>query len=354
MDFNGGPDVGDHAGTLDRTVITKSGDEKGQPAANAAPALNLPALHTIKPGSTLGDRYRLLEAVGEGGMGRVFKALDQQTQESCAVKLMHNNMRDNEVNRQRFEREAQVALGLRHPNVVAVIDFGFTKTKEPYIVMEYLEGESLSDLLQERGTLSFSNCRSVFLGVLSGLSYAHAANVVHRDIKPSNIMLVDNDCERAKIVDFGIARVCKTTGEICPTSASTLKTLATGQTWNSEQITLVQHLTQPGEIFGSPLYMSPEQFNGEEADCRSEVYALGCMLFETLTGVTPLKGKNAMETMYQRISQRAPSLQSVRAGLTFSHQLEMMVARTLEPDPRKRYQTVEELKSAFLNLAEVL
>lgn len=300
-------------------------------------------------GAVLSLRYRLKAEIGVGGMGRVFQAMDCETGSLCAVKVMHNHLKEDAVNRMRFEREAQVAINLKHENIVAVTDFGITESNEPFIVMEYLEGKSLAELLQEQRRLALTDFGNIFIRVCQGLSYAHKSNVVHRDMKPSNIMLIDGDPTQVKIVDFGIARVCKTTGEICPTSSAALRSLPTSaDALSIGEADLLQHLTQPGEVFGSPLYMSPEQCQGEEADCRSEVYSLGCMMFESLTGVPPLKGKNAMETLIQRISYNAPSISSVIPNLSFPDELSQIVSRALERAPENRYQSVNEVLEAIL------
>lgn len=293
----------------------------------------------------LAGRYLLQEEVGTGGMGRVFKAQDQRQDSTCAVKVMHNHLKDDKISRKRFEREAELAISLRHDNIVAVSDFGLTEANEPYIVMEYLVGESLAEIIQRQGFLPVEQFTSIFLEVCRGLSYAHGANVVHRDMKPSNIM--KTDCGQIKIVDFGIAKACARTGEICPTSASALKNLLTAREIDRETEDLLQDLTQPGEIFGSPLYMSPEQCYGEEADCRSEVYALGCMMYEALTGQTPLRGRNAMETMLKRVHDQPPRLSEEKGERQFPQVLEDLIARCLQKEPDKRFQTALALYEAL-------
>ncbi|HNG74680.1 MAG TPA: serine/threonine-protein kinase, partial [Candidatus Obscuribacter sp.] len=145
---------------------------------------------TAPAGKHLAGRYRLLEEIGAGGMGRVFRAHDQEADKVCAVKVMHNHLKADSTNTMRFEREAKLALALKHKNVVEVMDFGLTETSEPFIVMEYLVGESLGDIIQNKGRLELERFAPIFAQICSGLSYAHASNVVHRDMKPSNIMLL--------------------------------------------------------------------------------------------------------------------------------------------------------------------
>ncbi len=297
----------------------------------------------------LSERYKLLNELGVGGMGTVFRAIDRETKATYAVKVMHRHLKADAANVMRFEREAQLASSLHHPNIVQVFDFGLTEASEPYMVMEYLEGENLDDMIEASGRLSIEIFAPIFSQVCAGLSYAHDSNIVHRDIKPSNIMLVAGSTPRqVKIVDFGIAKACASTGEICPTSVAILQSMDWAAGKPTEEVAaLLQTLTQPGEIFGSPLYMSPEQCNGQEADCRSEVYSLGCMVFEILTGAAPLRGRDAMETMLKKMRDKPPLMGSIAHDIKFSDELEAIVQRCLERDPDKRYQSVAELGQAW-------
>lgn len=311
------------------------------------------------------DRFRIVSEVGVGGMGKVFQAVEQHSNKVFALKVMHNHLKNDPTNRMRFEREAKVAIDLRHKHIVEVTAYGFTESNEPFIVMEFLEGVSLQDVLKQKHRLELQEFFATFAGVCDGLSYAHESNVVHRDIKPSNIMLVNGDFNESKIVDFGIAKVCKQTGEVCPETASALKSIVTSgdapsalhsshavettvkMLVSQEGASVLQNLTQPGEIFGSPLYLSPEQCMGEEADCRSEVYTLGCVMFESLTGTPCLKGSNAMETLLLRVQNDAPSINELDEGQKFPVELEKVVARALHRNPDERYQSVRELGTAL-------
>jgi serine/threonine-protein kinase len=302
-------------------------------------------------GTVLAGRYEILKTLGEGGMGRVFQAQDRLTSKLCAIKVMSANLTGSETDLLRFKREADVSIELKHRNIVDVFDKGCTQDHKPFIVMEYLQGKCLADILLEKERLNLNEFAKIFKQICQGLSYSHANQVVHRDIKPSNIMVVNVDGKQiAKIVDFGIARRCKTTGEVCPTTLKSILDSCNSETeaaltTNDERL---QRLTQPGEVFGSPLYMSPEQCRGEEADCRSEVYAMGCMMFEALTGVPPLKGGSALQTMLRRVNDEAPSLNSVVPGLTFPQALEDLVARSLKREPDERFHSVDELLAALL------
>ncbi|HEY9718361.1 MAG TPA: serine/threonine-protein kinase [Trichormus sp.] len=302
-------------------------------------------------GTVLAGRYEILKTLGEGGMGHVFQAHDRLTSKLCAIKIMSANLTGSETDLLRFKREADVSIELKHRNIVDVFDKGCTEDHKPFIVMEYLQGKCLADILLEKERLNINEFAKIFKQICEGLSYSHANQVVHRDIKPSNIMVVNVDGKQiAKIVDFGIARRCKTTGEVCPTTLKSIldsckSETATALAANDERL---QRLTQPGEVFGSPLYMSPEQCRGEEADCRSEVYAMGCMMFEALTGIPPLKGGSALQTMLRRVNDEAPSLNSVVPGLTFPQALEDIVARSLKREPEERFHSVDELLAALI------
>lgn len=302
----------------------------------------------------LSERYKLLNELGVGGMGTVFRAVERESKATYAVKVMHRHLKADAANLLRFEREAQLASSLQHPNIVEVIDFGLTEASEPYMVMEYLEGENLDDMIEANGRLTIETFAPIFAQVCAGLSFAHESHIVHRDIKPSNIMLIAGTAPPVvKIVDFGIAKTCATTGEFWPSSVAALQTMDwSADTPTKELAEMLQTLTQPGEIFGSPLYMSPEQCNGQEADCRSEVYSLGCMVFEILTGAAPLRGKDAMETMLRKVREKPPLMGSIAKDLKFSDDLEAVVQRCLERDPDQRYQSVAELGQAWKQFAQ--
>jgi eukaryotic-like serine/threonine-protein kinase len=315
----------------------------------AADGTQTTAVSPFSEGATLVGRYKILKTLGAGGMGKVFQVLDLENNTVCAVKIMNNQLAGREAGLKRFHREASVSLSLKHPNIVNVLDLGSTEDDKPFIVMEYIEGKSLDDIIEAQQRLSLPQFIDIFRQICQGIAYAHINNVVHRDIKPGNIMIIEeNGRQRAKVVDFGIARICKTTGEVCPTTTRAIQVLLQlSNASSTEEIESLQHLTQPGELFGSPLYMSPEQFRGEEADCRSDVYSLGCMMFESLTGVPPLKGRSSIETVIKRLNDPAPSISDVIPGLVFPAEIESIVACALAHDPADRFGTVEALGTAL-------
>lgn len=236
-----------------------------------------------------------------------------------AIKILHHV---NELSVQRFQREAQAAYNLHHENVVAVHEFGVTDEGQPYMVMEYIEGKTLSTVIDERGALPLDLCINVFRQVCSGVLHAHSRGVVHRDLKPSNIMLTNPESwsPEVRIVDFGIAKVL----DFEDSGSDTGK------------------LTRTGDFVGSPQYMSPEQCLGKTVDLRSDIYSIGCIMFEALTGRAPFNGGTSMEVMLKQMNDKPPSLKE-SCGKTFPVWIERLVARCLAKDPEQRFQTVDDM-----------
>lgn len=218
----------------------------------------------LEPDAIILDRYRVIKLLGRGGMGSVFHIRHINLNSDYALKVLDTHSNDSTW--RRFENEAKAANRLDHPNLIKVHDFGLLPNGQPFFVMELVPGITLSDHLKKNGVLGVSHALSVFIQVAFALSYAHDNGVIHRDLKPSNIMLVENDngslYSTVKVVDLGIAKL-------------------TGIDEFNQQT-----LTRTGEIFGSPLYMSPEQCMGTAVDRRTDLYSLGCALYET--GVPPI------------------------------------------------------------------
>jgi serine/threonine protein kinase len=225
----------------------------------------------LQPGAILGGRYEVVSLLGVGGMGVVYRVNQIFLDKHFALKTI-GKLQTSDTKIRRFQLEARAAFAVNHPNIIAVNDFGLLDDGTPFLVMELIEGQTLTDRLKEKGgKLAITDVIQIFVQACFGLAYAHENGIVHRDIKPSNIMILNgiplSSEGSVKIVDFGIAKFAQhDDGE-------------------------VQALTKTGEIFGSPLYMSPEQCSGEHVDYRSDIYSLGCVLFEALTG-TPLSGVN--------------------------------------------------------------
>ncbi|HMW91063.1 MAG TPA: serine/threonine-protein kinase [Candidatus Obscuribacter sp.] len=273
---------------------------------------------------TLPDKYEIIEQVGRGGMGTVFKARHKDLNEIVAVKVVNPELllKGGETTSKRFLAEAKAASRLKHPNLISLRDYGVTTDGAAYMVMDYAEGESLEQLLKRKGKLTVAEALPIVLGICTGLIEAHENGLVHRDIKPANILLSpvpgsDGAVYCPRILDFGVARV----------------------TSGSE----TQGLTGTGEIFGSPLYMAPEQGLSSKVDARADLYSLGCLLFEMLTGSPPYAGETAIQTVMLHLSAPLPDADRV-AGQTLPHGLGRLLNFCLQKSPDQRYQTVADLK----------
>ena len=274
---------------------------------------------TFAPGNILAGKYKIISILGTGGMGTVYRVQQVFLSKMLALKTL-DSKQVSDVLIRRFQVEAKAASSLSHPNLIQVHDFGLLNDDEPYLVMDLVDGITLADMLKTQGPMPYQQLGPLFAQICFGLAYAHDQGVVHRDIKPSNIMIV-NGLPMAtegsvKVVDFGIAKLINTDG---------------GE---------IQALSRTGDIFGSPLYMSPEQCSGGEVDRRTDVYALGCVLFEALTGTPPHVGTNSLLTMMLHQSQPAPTLKEASLGKEFPAALEQIVERMLRKLPAERYQNL--------------
>lgn len=249
-------------------------------------------------------------------MGVVYHVTQVFLNKELALKTIESKGISDEMMR-RFQKEARTAFAVKHPNVVAVDDFGLLDDQTPFLVMELIKGETLSERLKRTTCLSIAEAVPIFVQICRGLAHAHQLGVVHRDIKPSNIMMLDDMAAgtegSVKIVDFGIATFAP----------------------EDEQ----RNAAQTAEISGSPLYISPEQCSGMKVDFRSDIYSLGCVLFEALTGTPPFIGDTALSTMMKHKSQVPPTLKEASLGNTFSKELEQVVATMLAKSPEQRYQS---------------
>jgi serine/threonine protein kinase len=283
---------------------------------------------SIGVGTVFLDRYRITEMIAKGGMGMVFKGFDMVMNRDVAVKLLHTHMVEDSKAKQRFEKEMSICINFKHPNVVSVFDYGYSPEQLPYMVMEYLDGYTLDDLLAENGPLSLSLFVRLFTQICGALIHAHDKQYIHRDVKPRNIILIPQESGDfvVKLVDFGIAKIV-------------------GQTENT-----LQKLTQTGDALGSPFYMSPEQCRSLDMDARSDIYSLGCVMYEAISGKLPFNGPNAISTLFMHVNDRAEPFSAWRPDLNIPKNLEKMVLKMLEKDPLDRYQTVNELA---MDLAEV-
>lgn len=275
--------------------------------------------------SGLPEQFEILGTIGRGGMGTVYKARNKYTGRLAAIKVLAAG--EDTSWRERFEQEARACCAFSHPNVVAVYDFGVAEGERPapYLVLEYVAGRTLEQILRERKPLDTDEFLQIFIDVSAGLAAAHTAGVIHRDIKPANIMIVDQpDGTRVcKLLDFGIAKVLDDPAQ--------------------EQ----KALTATGTIFGTPLYMSPEQCAGLRADLRSDIYSLGLVMYESLTGEALHASDNALNTIFQRLNAAEPHFGQNPHGIPMW--LQMIVLQCLQRQPDARYQTAEELRAALQN-----
>lgn len=278
----------------------------------------------------IAGRYKVITELGSGGNAYVYKVLDMNLQKICALKTL-KVLHPKPSQIIRFQREAKALSALSHPNVISVFHFDVTESNQPYLVMEYLEGETLADKIERNGPLSTLEALIVFTQICDGMAHSHAHNVVHRDLAPANVMLVPIDQEatgqlgqvpfRVVIFDFGLAKIVADEGEF-------------------------DIATKPGIALGSPPYMSPEHSLGKNLDQRSDIYSLGCIMYETLTGVRPIIAESPVETMSKQITEIAPPL-AANSIEDFPQPLEKLVAKALRKDPARRYQSMDELNAAI-------
>jgi serine/threonine-protein kinase len=259
--------------------------------------------------TVLSGRYRLESKLGSGGMSTVYLALDEVLDRPVAIKLLHREISEEEDQLERFRREARAAARLSHPNLVGVIDAGEDDGR-PYIVFEYIDGRTLKRRIQDEGPLPVDEAVAYAIEIGRGLTAAHARKLVHRDVKPQNV-LIDPD-GRAKVTDFGIARSLESKG-----------------------------LTATGRVVGTTDYVSPEQAMGEDVDERSDVYSLGVVLYEMLTGEVPFLAETQVGVAMKHVNQPMPDVQAKRPEVSAA--LAAVVDRATTKDPRDRYSTVAEM-----------
>lgn len=275
----------------------------------------------------LGDRYEVLALVGRGGMGVVYKVRDKAVDKVFAVKVLNHDLVQDRISVKRFEQEAKAASALTHANLAAVYDYGVGVSGCPFLVMDYLEGQTLEQELAQEGYLDSERALDIFIQTAEAMADSHLKGVIHRDIKPANIILekAENGSDFVKLVDFGIAKVLP-----------------------SEQ-KAHENLTQTGDIFGSPLYMSPEQCEGNMQDRRSDIYSFGCLMYETLTGVKPFAAENPIKIILRHINEDPKPISSLTTVSNLPSQfkvpadLDKVILRCLARDPNQRYQSAYEL-----------
>lgn len=263
----------------------------------------------------LGDDYEVSAQIGKGGMATVYKVFDKRLEKTFAFKVFRDDG-NSEAMKRRFEKEAKAVSDLTHANIGAVFGHGETKKGRRYIALDWIDGKSLSELIEYTGKLPVDRALDVFIQLCEALQHAHMKNVVHRDLKPSNVMVRTDDsgADIVKVIDFGVASILQVTDT---NSAS---------------------LTQTGDVFGTPLYMSPEQCRGEQVDRRSDIYSLGCVMYEALTGSPPFPGKNAVKVVLSHLKERPAQLPA-----HVPEELSKVIMQCLEKSQEDRFQTVDEV-----------
>ena len=268
----------------------------------------------------LNNRYRLVEPIATGGMAVVFKAVDEMLERTVAVKILREDYSTDEAFREQFKQEAKAAANLSHPNIVTVYDFGFDEDKV-FIVIEYIDGTDLKSLIRKKGRFTIEDTVGLMVQACAGIGYAHRAGLVHCDVKPQN-MLVSNDF-RLKVTDFGIARALAT---IHPDEKSEI-------------------------VWGSPHYFSPEQASGDPPSPASDVYSLGVILYEMLTGKLPFEAGDAQEL--SRMHRVESPLPPRRMNPAIPEPLEEITLKVLSKEPSARYRTADQLGRVLLSFGSL-
>jgi len=282
-------------------------------------------------GLKLNNRYGLLEPIGQGGKSIVYRANDFNLDKIVACKILLPELVNDELNFKRFRQEAIAAKRLEHSNINSVSDFG-EWNGQPFMIMEFLAGKSLADIIDTEAKLSIDDAISIFKQIADGCAYAHARNIIHRDLKPSNIVLTNKEGQgySVKIIDFGIAKII------------------------TENTIAGTKLTKTGDIFGSPLYMSPEQCMGRAVDQRSDIYSLGILMYEVLAGKPPLEGPTPMVTIFKHTKEMPTKFGDIGIEPKTSQAIEKIVFKCLAKEAKQRYQTMEEIISALNKVSKTL
>lgn len=275
------------------------------------------------------NRYCIVERIGAGGMGVVYKAKDKKTfNRDCVVKITLPIIKSNKTLLKRFEREAKILSTLNNPNIVTIYDYGETDSKTYFIVMEYIDGENLENLLEKKKSLSIEEAVPMIVQIGKALEVAHKNGVVHRDLKPANIM-VKSDISQGysvKVLDFGIAKSLIEEGK---------------------------PLTEANAVLGTPIYMSPEQLKGEPVDQRSDVYSFALTIYKMLSGHWPFLGNNKQELVLKRITHDPLPISQINKNVKVPTYIEIALLKALAIEPNERTPTVSQLLESIVNVVTV-
>ena len=278
-------------------------------------------------GTFVGERFLVKRQLGEGGMGVVYEAEQTAMDRKVALKVLHPHLNDDELY-VRFQREAAASSKLEHPNIITVYDFGRTENESLYIAMEFIDGHSLDDDIKQNGAMPWDRACSIGTQICSALRNAHEKNIIHRDMKPENVMLCKrgDETDFVKVLDFGIAKL-----------------MDDGETDQQKA------LTKTGMVFGTPQYMSPEQVRGEKLDARSDIYSVGIIIYEMLTGKLPFNADTPMGLLTKHLIDVPPAFVDVNAAASASvpAELEALVMAALSKDANSRPQTMKEFGQAL-------
>ena len=294
-----------------------------EPTSGAEPPTRVAPTPTLI-GQALDDRYEIIRKVGEGGMSSVYLAMDRTTRERRAIKVLSVALSKDANAMERLRREASFGMRLAHPNVCHIIQLGETADGLVYVVMPFIEGELLSDRTHRLGQISLEETARLVTDIAAGVHLAHGLQIIHRDLKPENVIVSRhaNGSEYGVVLDFGLAKERKAEGEL-------------------------RKLTATGIILGTPAFMSPEQLRGKPIDPRSDIYALGLMTYEMLTGKLPFQGRTQQEMVIARLRSEPIPLREARPDLEFPEPVERVLISSMQRHPDDRYQTTIEFAKAF-------
>jgi len=295
------------------------------PPAAASPPLNQVNTGTQEvvsianlQGKTIGGKYEVQSILGEGGMAVVYKAYHKHMERTVVIKVMQGWLMSNKNSLERFEREYKLTAKLNHPNIVNVYDVGFLSQQEPYLVMEFIKGESLAEKVGRQGAMPLATVANITIQICRGLQEAHSMGIIHRDLKPENILLQEKSDrpDWVKIVDFGISH------------------LVAGS----------KRLTKTGKMVGTPEYIAPEQLRDRPIDIRADIYALGIIIFEMLTGTVPFTAESTEAVLMKHLLEDTPQLSTYREDISDDSLFSQIVIKALQKNPDDRYQTATELR----------